>query len=63
MLMVVVDPDRVASSAEQEIPDLGLTVPCRLADTPYTRKDLEALIKKIDAPVLVKDVKAEKEGD
>lgn len=61
MLMVVVDPDRVSSSAEQEIPDLGLTVPCKLADTPYTRKDLEALIKQVDAPVLVKDVK--KDGD
>ena len=57
MLMVVVDPDRVASGAEQEIPDLGLIVPCRLADTPYTRKELEARIKESGAPILVKDQK------
>lgn len=59
MLMVVVDPDRVASSAEQEIPDLGLVVPCALADTPYTRKELEALIKESGAPIVVKDQKVE----
>ena len=58
MLMILPDPDRVTSSAPQEIPTLGLTVPCRLADTAYTRKDIEALAKELDAPIIVKDVKA-----
>jgi hypothetical protein len=67
MLMVIPDPDRVTSSAPQDIPELGLVVPCRLADTPYTRKDLEALAKQVGAPIIVKDVKdadqADEEGD
>jgi hypothetical protein len=62
MLMVIPDPDRVTSSAPQDIPDHGVTVPCALADTPYTRKEWEELIK-AGAPVLVKDVKAATAAD
>jgi len=57
MLWILPDPDLVTSSGEQDVPDLGLVVPCRLADTSYTRKDLEARIKETGAPLIVKDVK------
>lgn len=64
MLMILADPDRVASSAPQELPDLGLSVPCRLADTPYTRKEVEQLAKETGAPIIVRDVKnTDQEGD
>lgn len=57
-LMLVPDPDKVTSSAEQELPDLGVVVPCKVADTAHTRKEWEDLIKKQGLPLLVKDVKA-----
>jgi len=57
MLWILPDPDLVTSSGEQDVPDLGLVVPCRLADTPYTRKELEARIKAVGVPLIVKDVK------
>lgn len=56
-LMVLPDPDLVSSSAPQELADLGVVVPCKVADSPYTRKEWEALAKK-GVPVIVKDVKA-----
>lgn len=57
MLMVLPDPDRVASSAPQELAGMGVVVPCRVSDSPYTRKEWEAFAKK-GVPVVVKDVKA-----
>lgn len=56
-LMVMPDPDLVASSAPQELADLGVVVPCKVADTPYTRKEWEEHAKR-GVPVIVKDVKA-----
>jgi hypothetical protein len=55
-LMLLSDPDK-GSSAEQEIPDHGVVTPCAIDDTPLTKKEWEALIKK-GLPLLIKDVKA-----
>ena len=57
MLYVMPDPDRVASNAPQELADLGIVVPCKLADTPYSKKEWEDHAKR-GVPVIVKDVKA-----
>jgi hypothetical protein len=57
MLMVIADPDRVGSSAPQDLPDLGVTVPCKLTDTGRSRKEWEDLIKQ-GVPVKIHDEKA-----
>ena len=58
MLMVV--PQNDASGEPQHIPDLGVTVPCPLADTGRSKKEWDELIK-AGAPVIVRDVKQAKE--
>lgn len=55
-LMLLPDPDKGAA-AETEIPDHGVVAPCPIDETPLTRKQWEALIKK-GLPLLIKDVKA-----
>lgn len=55
-LMLLPDPDK-GSQESQDIPDHGVVVPCELDNTPLTRKEWEALIKR-GLPLLIKDVKA-----
>ena len=55
-LMLLPDPDK-GSQESQELPEQGVVVPCAVDDTPLTRKQWEALIKK-GLPLLIKDVKA-----
>lgn len=62
MLMVVPDPERVTSTAPQEIPDLGITTPLAVADSGKSRAEWEKLIKQTGAPLVVKDVKKGDEG-
>ena len=54
MLMVV--PLNDANAAPQDIPDLGVTVPCPLSETGRTRKEWDELVKQ-GAPVAIRDVK------
>jgi hypothetical protein len=58
MLMVVPDPERVGSNAPQDMPDLGVTVPCKLTESGRTRKEWETLIKDGDLPLKIIDEKA-----
>lgn len=38
-MLVVPDPEKVGSSAPQDIPSLGVTVPCNIEDTPYSQDE------------------------
>ena len=55
-LMLIPDPDK-GSQESQDIPDHGVVAPVAVDDTPLSRKEWEALIKK-GLPLLIKDVKA-----
>ena len=53
-MLVVPDPDKVGSSAPQDIPSLGVTVPCNIDDTPYSAKEWKQFVKD-GVPVLLED--------
>lgn len=58
VLMVIPDPDKVTSSAPQEIPDVGV-FPQPVAESGRTKAEWEKLIKETGAPLVVKDVRSE----
>lgn len=57
MKMIVPDWRLVGSTAPQEIPSLGLLVPCPLADSGLTVAEVRKLIKN-GVPILLEDRKA-----
>jgi hypothetical protein len=58
MLMVIPDPDQVASGDPQEIPGVGV-FPVAVADTGKSKAEWEKQIKAEKLPLVVKDVRSE----
>jgi hypothetical protein len=51
---VLPDPDKLGSAEPKDFPDLGITVPVKLADSGRSKKEWDDLIK-AGLPVLVHD--------
>lgn len=61
-LIVMPDPDKVASNEVQEVPGLGM-FPQPVADSGRTRAEWEKLIKQTGAPLVVRDVRSDDKLD
>lgn len=53
-MLVVPDPEKVGSSAPQDIPSLGVTVPCSVDESPYSQAEWKRFIKD-GVPVVLHD--------
>lgn len=62
-MLVVPDVEKVGSSAPQDIPSLGVTVPCTVEASPYTKKEWQQHIKDGVPVQLVDDAAASEEGE